>query len=184
MEEYTAAHVANYFLISSKRLKNIVMNPLKLMKMVYFSYAWYLHLTNSTLFDEQIEAWKHGPVIPSLYHEFKHLGLYGNIKESCATNLDLNSDDPEPTIPLFDIDTLENNDHINEAVCGVWMRYKECSAEELEKISHNKNSAWLKLYKENKNVILDNETIKQEGMHNYNESKEILNKHRKGKLVN
>ena len=76
--EYTPSHIANYFLYVARK-ENIDMSPLKLMKLVYFAYAWYLYLTDQDLFSEEIQAWKHGPAIRSLYDEFKRFGLYGNI---------------------------------------------------------------------------------------------------------
>lgn len=49
------------------------MSLLKLIKLVYLAYGWSIAL-DYRLFDEPIVAWKHGPVIRSLYHEFKHFG--------------------------------------------------------------------------------------------------------------
>jgi len=50
---------------------------LKLQKLVYISYGVYLAMTrgNKRLFNERIEAWPFGPVIPELYHEFKRFGM-------------------------------------------------------------------------------------------------------------
>lgn len=45
---------------------------LKLQKLAYYAQAWYLALNNDQpLFDEPIEAWVHGPVVPSLYQRFR-----------------------------------------------------------------------------------------------------------------
>ena len=59
--------VADFFL--SKE----AMSPKKLQKLVYFAYAWTVALLNESaddlhfrLFDAQIEAWIHGPVVPEL----------------------------------------------------------------------------------------------------------------------
>lgn len=45
--------------------------PLKLQKLLYlaqgFSYAFY----DCELFSDDIEAWVHGPVVPSIYHKYK-----------------------------------------------------------------------------------------------------------------
>ena len=45
---------------------------LKLQKLMYFVYKKYLHDTNKPLFSEYFEVWTYGPVLPSIYHEFKH----------------------------------------------------------------------------------------------------------------
>ena len=67
--------VANYFL--SKKS----MSPKKLQKIVYYAYGWTLALLNedikaldNRLFNEPIEAWVHGPVVPELYTKYKARG--------------------------------------------------------------------------------------------------------------
>ena len=40
---------------------------MKLQKLVYYSQAWSLVWDEEPLFEEQIEAWANGPVIPRLY---------------------------------------------------------------------------------------------------------------------
>lgn len=40
---------------------------LKLQKLLYYCNAWSLALRNRPVFTDQIEAWKHGPVISSIY---------------------------------------------------------------------------------------------------------------------
>lgn len=79
MEKYKAVDVANWMLNKQS------MSPKKLQKMVYYVYAWTLTLLNESsdklnnrLFDEPIEAWVHGPVVPSLYHKYSQYG-YDNI---------------------------------------------------------------------------------------------------------
>jgi len=44
---------------------------LKLQKLLYYSQAWYLALNDETLFSDDIEAWVHGPVVSSVYQEYK-----------------------------------------------------------------------------------------------------------------
>ena len=40
---------------------------MKLQKLVYYSQAWHLAWTEKALFSAKIEAWRDGPVVPSLY---------------------------------------------------------------------------------------------------------------------
>lgn len=65
--------IVPYFLRVSSRGARGGMTPLKLQKLLYYSQAWYLVFKNKPLFQEKIEAWVHGPVVPSVYHSFKHL---------------------------------------------------------------------------------------------------------------
>ena len=46
----------------------------KLQKLAYYSEAWHLVWDSESLFNDRIEAWANGPVIPSLYG--KHRGRY------------------------------------------------------------------------------------------------------------
>jgi uncharacterized phage-associated protein len=43
------------------------MTSMKLQKLVYYSQAWSLVWDEEPLFNEQIEAWANGPVVPGLY---------------------------------------------------------------------------------------------------------------------
>lgn len=44
---------------------------LKLQKILYFAQSAFLSLERGALFNEKIEAWKYGPVIPDIYKVFK-----------------------------------------------------------------------------------------------------------------
>jgi uncharacterized phage-associated protein len=50
------------------------MTAMKLQKLVYYAQAWSLVWDDRPLFDERIEAWINGPVVPDLYKE--HKGRY------------------------------------------------------------------------------------------------------------
>jgi len=74
---FSAKSIANYFIeLAAARGESI--SPMKLQKLVYYAHGWYAGYTERPLINEAIEAWQYGPVIPSLYHEFKCFGA-GNI---------------------------------------------------------------------------------------------------------
>lgn len=66
----TADVVADYLLVKARERGEALTN-LKLQKLLYYAQAWHLALKNRPLFDEDFEAWVHGPVLPSQYHHFK-----------------------------------------------------------------------------------------------------------------
>ena len=67
----TAKDVAKYFIwLDSKEVSDGVSN-LTLQKLVYYSQGYFLALFERPLFPESIAAWRHGPVVPDLWHEFK-----------------------------------------------------------------------------------------------------------------
>jgi uncharacterized phage-associated protein len=47
------------------------MTNLAAQKLAFFCHGWHLALNDAPLVDEEFEAWKLGPVLPSLYHTFK-----------------------------------------------------------------------------------------------------------------
>ena len=47
------------------------MSHKKLQKLCYYAQAWYVTIKNKPLFEDDIEAWVHGPVVPSLYSQYK-----------------------------------------------------------------------------------------------------------------
>lgn len=70
-DRISALTVAYYFLGIKG---NGGITNLKLQKLVYYAQVWYFTISNKKLFSESIEAWMHGPAIPSLYHYFKRFG--------------------------------------------------------------------------------------------------------------
>ena len=61
--------VAKYII---RRTKNI--DNLKLQKLLYYCQAVNLVETGKPLFNDKIEAWLYGPVVPSMYREYKKYG--------------------------------------------------------------------------------------------------------------
>ncbi|MBU1088511.1 DUF4065 domain-containing protein [Patescibacteria group bacterium] len=66
--------VAKYFLYRAIQDGDLV-SPLKMQKLVYYAYSWTLVNNKKKLFEEKMEAWPSGPVVPSLYGELK---IYGS----------------------------------------------------------------------------------------------------------
>ncbi|MGI2132304.1 Panacea domain-containing protein [Shewanella baltica] len=50
--------------------KGINLCNLKLQKLAYYCQGYYLATHNEPLFHDVINAWQHGPVVPTLYHSF------------------------------------------------------------------------------------------------------------------
>ncbi len=69
-----AKDVANYFLSLVDEDCGDSMTNLKLQKLLYYAQGFHLAIHDTPLFDEPIKAWFHGPVVESLYHEYKQYG--------------------------------------------------------------------------------------------------------------
>lgn len=53
--------------------QSALITPMKLQKLIYYCHAEVLVSTGRPLVAQDFEAWEYGPVIPSLFQEFKHL---------------------------------------------------------------------------------------------------------------
>lgn len=132
MATFTPAHVANFFLDSGFREDRLV-DPLKLQKLVYFGYGWVLAVLDEKLFDEPIEAWRHGPVVPSLYHEFKRY-RWTPITEF-ALSVDWDTREViEPRISRSPKSEL--------VLSKAWDTYKRFSGADLRKMTHQPDTPW------------------------------------------
>lgn len=54
--------------------RGLSLTSMQLIKLAYISYGWFLAMYDKKLFDDRIEAWKYGPVIPELYKVTKRFG--------------------------------------------------------------------------------------------------------------
>lgn len=82
-------HVADYFINVANDSGDFISN-LKLQKLVYYAQAWHLALEGKPIFNEEIQAWVHGPVIPSLYCKYRHF-KYHPIDQKNNKNLPIDS---------------------------------------------------------------------------------------------
>lgn len=47
------------------------LTPMQVLKLVYISHGWMLGLHQRPLFNENVEAWKYGPIVPGVYRKYK-----------------------------------------------------------------------------------------------------------------
>ncbi|MCG8465499.1 MAG: DUF4065 domain-containing protein [Xanthomonadales bacterium] len=125
--------------------KGKTLTPLQLMKLVYVSHGWALAMLGQGLFEDRIEAWKYGPVIPELYQAIK---AYGR--------------DP---IPLGNIQSDSNNkvpEHIKSFLRSVYKSYGHLSGIDLSNLTHLPGTPWEKVYEQGtRNAQIYDEAIMQ-----------------------
>lgn len=160
MESYNIKpeQVANTFisLAVTEKLGNLT--PLKLIKLVYIFYAWYLYFDENDTppFKEQPEAWKHGPVFPSLHTAF---GRYGG-ENLNAKHFVRYFDSSE--IPIVEINNNDGEDSLESKIISiVWGVYKNKTGEELSELTHEKGSAWDKAYSPGRYEVLNADDIRE-----------------------
>jgi uncharacterized phage-associated protein len=138
---YSAKAVANYFLdLAVKDGKAVT--PMQIQKLVYFAHGWHLAVMKAPLIDEPIQAWRYGPVIPSLYHAFKSNGSNPITGRACdfAVDDDLVFRAEEPEVPPTDVAT-------RQLIDNVWQAYKDFSGVQLSNMTHEPDSPWDKMWK-------------------------------------
>lgn len=113
----TARQIADYFLALQDDESGDLISNLKLQKLLYFAQGLYLASTGPPLFEEKIFAWKHGPVVPDIYHAFKDYKA-GSI--------------PRP----IDLDFSVYSDAIKEFLNEIYDVFGQFSAWKLRNMSH------------------------------------------------
>lgn len=108
---------AKFFLAQANEDAGDLVSNLKLQKLVYYAQGFHLAVFDKPLFDEQIEAWTHGPVVPSVYHHYKQHGS-GSI--------------PFPTDFDANVFSAQQTDLLNE----VQQIYGQYSAWRLRELTH------------------------------------------------
>ena len=127
--KYSAVDIANYFVALYKHDEEHPTN-LKLNKLVYYAQGHSLARFGRSLFDESIEAWDYGPVVPSVYAEYKK-----NARRGIRTvSRPLPSFDPEDEALLLDV-----------ARC-----YGKYTGSELTNLTHRQGTPWREVYVEGK----------------------------------
>jgi uncharacterized phage-associated protein len=167
--EYLPAHIANYFLWLARQENIDDVTPMKLIKLVYFGYAWCYAVFDRKLFTEKVEAWRHGPVVPSIYHEFKRFGKLPI--DSYA--IDVSLETGKTSYHMIERD----DDYAVKILSAVWDFYKDKSGEELSRITHENGSPWCDAYEQGKNTPMDDSKIKEralEGIVKYQESRYVV----------
>lgn len=157
MKRIDALSVANYFIkIANEAGEDI--RPLGLMKRVYIAHGFSLAINNQSLLDprfDEVEAWRYGPVIPSVYHSFKHLRDNPITTSDYAPRIQID-DNGEVT---FSEPMLKDTD-AEKIVRMVWQRYLHCSDSQLVTLTHQDGTPWKRLYKAGQNVTIPDEYTK------------------------
>lgn len=137
MITYKPAHIANFFIDKANDEGDLI-TQMKLMKLVYIGFGWVKALLDRDLFPDEIEAWRHGPVIPALYHEFKHFGSRPITDHAIEFDLD----SMETQIPRIKGD----DEKVKLILEKVWNIYKRFSAKSLRDKTHEAGTPWSSAY--------------------------------------
>ena len=112
---YKALDIANKIISKTDLEHGDTISNLKLQKMMYYQQCFHLAYFGTPLFDEDIVAWQYGPVVPSVYKEYK--SFESNSISTSKEGISLSDDEEE----------LFNN---------VYEEYNQFSAVALMKMTH------------------------------------------------
>lgn len=119
-------------------------SPMKIIKLVYIAHGWMLGIYSRPLIQEDVEAWKYGPVIRELYREVK--GFRGRSIPRDKLALSENEKD-------FDI---EEKSVMTQTV-GIYGRY---GAIRLSQLTHAPGTPWDIIYNEiGRDFVIPNDLI-------------------------
>lgn len=149
---YKPSHVANSFLVTARNEGISDVDHLKVQKLVYNFHGWFLATMDEPAIGELFEAWPYGPVLSSLYNEFKVAG--SRPIEGYAKDID-------PATGSYKTLMVNPNDARFAAVFNrVWDRYKNKSGLALSSLTHAPGTPW-SLARQRGASYLSNEEIKQ-----------------------
>lgn len=98
------------------------LSNLQLQKLLYIAHGYLLAWKNKPLFMDEVSAWKYGPVIHSVYNQFKE---YGAAK-----------------IPVGPVESGVENDDVIQTLEGTLKLYGDWEAMDLVSITHQPKTPW------------------------------------------
>lgn len=72
---FKVEYIADFFLKAIDREQGSSITPLKLQKLLYFTQGHYMAKYDKPLFEDDFEAWTHGPVIRTIYNKYRGYGM-------------------------------------------------------------------------------------------------------------
>jgi len=140
----SAQNLCNNILMRAHK-EEIEVSPMKLQKLLYYVCVMYVQETGSFPILERFEVWKYGPVIPSIYIEFKPFG------SAPIKGFALNS---KGKAMIVDEDI---NPVIKKCINYIWNKFKNFSAIALAERTHQRGSGWYSAFQKNKEIISQEE---------------------------
>lgn len=127
---YDAATIANRF-IELARAQGRRLTPMQLIKLSYIAHGFSLAIHKRPLLDETVEAWRYGPVVPSLYRRLKKFG------SNAVT---------EPVPPPMFGGREELADEDRQLLDLVYEKYGRFSGVQLSHLTHKPGTPWAEAY--------------------------------------
>ena len=158
--------VANEFLKLANQ-QGQTLTPMKLVKLVYIAHGWHLGFYSKPLLNEEVEAWKYGPVVPQVYKEFRG---YGNAP---IRFLAVRPSEDLTPVPIDFPNTDPNEVELaKKLILDVWSAYGHMSAVQLSALTHQRGTPWSKVTSDGSDVGANKKIATEEIKHYYDELRE------------
>lgn len=154
-KDLSAKDVAKYILTVQP------MTHLKLQKLLYFAYEEFLKKTGTKLFSDKIFAWDHGPVVQTVYTEYKKFGSKMIFQEVEDDKELISCEEKEINPSFMRILSSETGPVAIDVINTKIEEYLEKDAWYLVEKTHEAGTPWSKVYKDGlgKNKEIMDETI-------------------------
>lgn len=145
----SAAQVAKLLIELAEQDRDVDQEPMthmRLQKLLYYVQGWSIARLGVKAFDDHIEAWEHGPVVPTLYHTLKASG------KQPVTSDQLGDEPIDPEMRSF--------------VASVWADYRSHSTIRLRNMTHAE-SPWKDAWEKRNMPNRCQETISEDALREY-----------------
>ena len=120
------------------------LTPLQVIKLTYIAHGYSLALLDEALIGEDVEAWKYGPVVPSVYHAAKK---YGGRKITELLYSGIPTSDEEGMKGAIGFISGRMSDGQKAVLDGVLGVYGKFTGFELTDRTHVQGSPWKRFYR-------------------------------------
>ncbi len=137
---YESRQIANHLIDIADRHGDS-MSIMRLLKLTYMTHGWTLAIFDEPLVNDYVQAWKYGPVIPTIYYAFRPNGVYNLSK-----------------VPILKEQLI--NEEISRFMETVYKLYEHLSDRQLTQLTHIPGGPWDQVYRPNVlGIVISNELI-------------------------
>jgi uncharacterized phage-associated protein len=161
--------VANYLLERAKS-EGKSLDQMKIQKLVYYANGWHLALKGTPLIDEEVEAWRYGPVIPSLRDSFRYWGDQpiqapaSYLVPRLGTNV---LEEIEEVVPAIDPGHSSDSEFARALLDKIWQVYGKYTGIQLSNMTHEPGSPWERVYRQYNGAIPRGKDIPEDTIRDY-----------------
>jgi uncharacterized phage-associated protein len=134
-KQYTPLALANTFI--DRHGHNAGIGHMKLQKLCYYAYGWWLASHNDPLLTDAPEVWQYGPVFGTLYKALRGLGgepILRPVPDLLSAS-SVFSDQPLSAPKI-------NDEEVLSFIDAIWGMYGQYTAVELSNMTHRKGTPW------------------------------------------